>query len=117
MLIGIFLNYVMPAQILDYALGTMVIIQLWTWGVIIVAHLGFRRAVNTARLSPVPYRLPVAPLTDWLGLGYIALIALFMCKDPYTRSFVVLAVSWFCLLGIGYGFMRRRRPLQGTEVA
>lgn len=112
MLVGVFLNYVIPAQIFGYVLGIVVITQLWTWAMIMVAHLGFRRAVNSGAISPVPYRLRLSPYTNWLVLGYIGFIGWFMCTDAETRKLAFITPLWICLVGVGYAYTRRRWPVK-----
>jgi amino acid transporter, AAT family len=112
MLVGVFLNYVIPAQIFGYILGMVVITQLWTWVMIITAHLGFRRAVKAGAISPVPYRLQLSPYVNWLVLGYIAFIVVFVCVDPETRTLTLLMPLWFCLLGVGYAYTRHRPSMK-----
>src|SRR5690349_1501547 len=71
MLVGVLLNYLMPQQVFGYVISMVLVVQLWTWGMIIAAHLGYRRAVRAGRATAVAFRMPAAPYTNWLVLGFL----------------------------------------------
>src|SRR5581483_2893465 len=49
MLIGVVLNYVVPAEVFTWVTSVSLIGALWTWGIIMMAHRNYRRAVDAGQ--------------------------------------------------------------------
>jgi amino acid transporter, AAT family len=108
MLIGVALNYLVPEQVFVWVTSVATIGALWTWGMILVAHMGYRKAVAEGRAAPSAFRMPGAPVTNWIGLGFIALVTVFLSLDPDTRVALYVAPVWFAILALGYKFSQSR---------
>ncbi len=108
MLIGVVLNYFIPEQVFVYVTSVALVGTLWTWGMIMLAHLGYRRAIARGEAQPVSFRMPGAPVSNWGVLAFLVMVAIFLGFDPSTRVALYVAPVWFALLGIGYQFSRRR---------
>jgi amino acid transporter, AAT family len=112
MLIGVVLNYFVPEQVFAYVTSVALVGSLWTWALIVISHLGYRRAVAAGRARPVAYRMPGSPYTNWFVVAFLVLVAAFLGIDPSTRVALYVAPVWFALLGLGYGLTKRRPVLQ-----
>ena len=110
MLFGVVLNYLMPEKVFVYVTSVALIGILWTWGMIILAHLGYRRSVARGQAPAVSFRMPGAPYTNWLVLAFLAMVAVFLSFDEGTRIALYVAPVWFALLAIGYRLTRREAP-------
>lgn len=106
MLFGVVLNYLMPEKVFVYVTSVALIGILWTWGMIILAHLGYRRSVARGQAPAVSFRMPGAPYTNWLVLAFLAMVAVFLSFDEGTRIALYVAPVWFALLAIGYRLYR-----------
>ena len=106
MLIGVVLNYYIPEQVFVYVTSVALVGSLWTWAMIVIAHLGYRRAVERGEAEPVSFRMPGAPFTNWLVVAFLGLVAIFLGIDESTRVAIYVAPIWFALLGLGYHFSR-----------
>jgi len=82
---------------------------LWTWGIILVAHANYRRAVAAGRATAAPFRMPGAPYANWVVLAFLLLVSVMLARDPDTRVALYVAPVWFALLGLGYLCIERRR--------
>jgi AAT family amino acid transporter/D-serine/D-alanine/glycine transporter len=76
---------------------------LWTWALIVFAHLGYRRAVATGEARWIAYRMPGSPYTNWFAWRFLA-------WSPYEATRVALYVApvWFTILGISYQIAKPR---------
>ena len=83
---------------------------LWTWGIILVAHANYRRAVAAGRARAAPFRMPGAPVANWIVLAFLLLVSVMLARDPDTRVALYVAPVWFALLGAGYLALRARSP-------
>ena len=107
MLIGVVLNYFIPERVFVYVTSVALVGSLWTWALIVIAHLGYRAAVERGEAAPVSFRMPGAPYTNWLVLIFLGMVAIFLGIDEGTRVAIYVAPIWFALLGLGYYFSRR----------
>jgi amino acid transporter, AAT family len=106
MLIGVALNYLVPERVFTMVTSIALIGTLWTWGIILVAHANYRRAVAAGRAAPAPFRMPGAPLANWVVLAFLVLVTVMLARDPDTRVALYVAPVWFALLGVGYAWRR-----------
>jgi AAT family amino acid transporter/D-serine/D-alanine/glycine transporter len=106
MLLGVVLNGLIPERIFGYVIDTVLVTQLWTWSMILIAHLQFRRAVAKGLRSPGSFRLPLSPFANWLVLGYIGTITVVLCTDPATAIVRYLIPIWFGTLLTAYALTR-----------
>jgi AAT family amino acid transporter len=109
MLIGVVLNYLVPERVFTMVTSVALVGTLWTWGIILVTHANYRRAVAAGSAAPAPFRSPGAPLANWLVLAFLVLVTVMLARDPDTRVALYVAPVWFGLLVIGYFMSRRRR--------
>ncbi|MBW8724567.1 MAG: amino acid permease [Inquilinus limosus] len=116
MLIGVGLNYVVPEEAFIWVTSISLVGSLWTWGIIMIAHLGYRRAVARGEAPAVAFRMPGAPVANWLVVAFLVLVAVFLGFDPSTRVALYVAPVWFALLIVGYWLIgRRRQPALGLS--
>jgi AAT family amino acid transporter/D-serine/D-alanine/glycine transporter len=106
MLIGVALNYIVPERVFVYVTSISLVGSLWTWALIVIAHLGYRKAVKAGTVRAVAYRMPGSPYTNWLVVAFLVLVAIFLSLDDGTRVALYVAPVWFALLGIGYLFAK-----------
>ena len=64
LLVGVLLNCVVPERAFAYVTGIATVGALWTWAIILVSHLGYRKAVCEGRARQSSYRMPGAPWTN-----------------------------------------------------
>ena len=108
MLIGVALNYLVPEQVFTIVTSVALVGTLWTWGIILVAHANYRRAVAEGRLPVAPFRMPGAPFANWLVLAFLLLVAVLLAKRPDTRFALYVAPFWFGVLVLSYALLRGR---------
>jgi AAT family amino acid transporter len=108
MLIGVALNYIVPEQVFVYVTSVSLVGALWTWALIVIAHLGYRKAVAIGKTRPVAYRMPGSPYTNWFVVAFLVLVAMLLSLDKGTRVALYIAPGWFALLGIGYQVAKPR---------
>jgi len=108
MMIGLALNYVIPERVFVYVTSISLVGSLWTWALIVIAHLGYRKAVAVGGLPRGAHRMPGSPYTNWLVLAFLILVAMLLNLDKGTRVALYVAPFWFILLGIGYQTAKRR---------
>jgi amino acid transporter, AAT family len=107
--IGVLLNYVVPEQVFVWVTSISLVGSLWTWAIVMIAHLGYRKAIKEGRAKAVSFRMPGAPFTNWMCVGFLVLVAAFLALDPGTRVALYVAPVWFAMLWVGY-LIAKSRP-------
>jgi len=116
MLVGVVLNYLVPDQVFIWVTSIALIGTLWTWAIIMLAHSGYKKAVHEGRAQIVSFKMPGAPLANWLVVGFLIVVAALLSIDPGTRVALYVAPIWFGLLGVAYVRMKPR-PRQDAGFA
>jgi AAT family amino acid transporter/D-serine/D-alanine/glycine transporter len=109
MLVGVALNYMVPKEVFTWVTSIALVGTFWTWGIILVSHRNYRRAVQAGRATASPFRMPGAPYANWLVLAFLVAVSLLMALDPETRVALYVAAVWFPLLGVSYWGLKARR--------
>jgi len=102
MLVAVALNYAVPEKAFVYVTSIATIGTLWTWGIIMVAHRNYRRAVAAGSALAAPFRMPGAPYANWLVIVFLLAVTAMLGLDDDTRVALYVAPVWFGLLGLGY---------------
>jgi AAT family amino acid transporter/D-serine/D-alanine/glycine transporter len=107
MVIGVALNYLVPEEAFSWITSVAVTGSLWTWIIIMFAHLKYRQAIAAGRVQPVPYRMPGAPIANWVVIVFLLAVTAGLAFDSGTRVALYVAPIWFALLAVGYLKTRR----------
>jgi amino acid transporter, AAT family len=109
LLIGVALNYVVPEDVFTWVTSVALVGTFWTWGIILVSHRNYRRAVVAGTAAPAPFRMPGAPFANWVVLAFLVAVSGMLALDAGTRVALYVAPVWFALLICGYSLTRRTR--------
>jgi L-asparagine transporter-like permease len=77
---------------------------------ILIAHMGYRKAVAEGRAQPSPFRMPGSPVANWISLAFIVLVTCFLALDPNTRVALYVGPVWFAILALGYRLTKSPEP-------
>ena len=111
MLAAVLLNMVVPEKAFVWVTSVSTIGTLWTWGIIMIAHRNYRRAVAAGRAKPSTFRMPGAPFANWAVLVFLIAVTAMLALDADTRVALYVAPIWFGLLGVGY-LRSKSQPVQ-----
>ena len=111
MLVGVAVNYMVPEKAFAYVTSVATIGTLWTWGVIMIAHRNYRRAVAAGTTGASPFRMPGAPYANWLVIVFLLAVTCMLGRKDDTRVALYVAPVWFALLGLGY-LWSKPQPVQ-----
>jgi amino acid transporter, AAT family len=109
LLIAVVLNFVVPERVFVWVTSVALVGTLWTWGIIMVSHANYRRAVKDGRAPAVAYRMPGAPVVNWVVVAFLVFVAGMLWLQEDTRIALYVAPVWFGLLGLGYMGCKPRR--------
>jgi L-asparagine permease len=97
----------------EIVLNAVAVFILFGWIAIFVSHLGYRRRVAAGLLPKPTFRMPGAPVTDWICLVALAALALSMMFDVNDPHWYYSPIGAAVLLGVHnltYEYYRRVHP-------
>jgi L-asparagine permease len=106
--LGVGLNFVVPAQAFEIVLNFASIGILATWGIIVVSHLLFVRAAQRGEVTRPAYQLPFAPWTQLLTLAFLVSVVVLMAFDELGRITLLSMPLIIAAMVAGWFVVRRR---------
>ncbi|WP_051711162.1 amino acid permease [Streptomyces sp. NRRL S-350] len=108
--VGVVLNYLVPARAFEYITSVATVCGLWTWAMILISQIRYRRAWKGGRLPAPTFRAPGGAWVSWVALAFLALVVVLIALDEDNRISLYVFPAWALLLVIGYRFLERRNP-------
>jgi AAT family amino acid transporter/D-serine/D-alanine/glycine transporter len=107
--IGVIVNYLIPEKAFAYITSVSTVGTLWTWTVIAMAHLAYRKAAREGRVDPpTTFLSPGYPTSNYFVIIFMAAVAVLLLFDPNTRVAWYVAPFWVAAVLIGYAVWRTR---------
>jgi L-asparagine permease len=107
-LFGVGLNYLVPSQVFEIVLNVASLGIVSTWAFIVICQMKLRVAQNRGRIAKVDFRMPFAPVSSWLTLGFLAGVIVLMGFDWPAGTFTVGAIPLVAIaLWIGWIVLKR----------
>jgi L-asparagine permease len=106
--LGVGLNYLVPAEAFEIVLNFASIGILSTWGIIIVSHLLFVRSATRGEVSRPAFQLPWSPYTQILTLAFLASVVVLMAFDEVGRITLMTMPLIILAMVAGWYAVRRR---------
>jgi AAT family amino acid transporter len=100
-------NYVIPDQIFGYLMAAVAALLMWTWAVIMLCHLAYRRKVARGEAQAVGFRLPLAPYSNYLVLLFFGAVAVLLALNGESRAAYYTTACWFAILLIAEACVSR----------
>ncbi|MGA6168586.1 amino acid permease [Amycolatopsis magusensis] len=106
--LGVGLNYVVPADAFEIVLNFAAIGILSTWGIIMLSHLLFWRKAKAGLAQRPSFRLPWSPVTEIVTLVFLAGVLVLMWFDELGRLTLLSLPLILLALVIGWFSVRKR---------
>lgn len=112
-LIGLLLNDFVPTMlhlktnpfVLVY--GASVLPGMMPWFIILISHLRFRKQIDAKVLQEHPFKMPGAPVTNYIALFGLLITLVFMFVNPETQISIIIGVGFEVLMVIVYLIQNR----------
>ena len=102
--VGVFLNYLVPAQVCEIVLNQASVGIIASWGFIVLCQMRLRKAIKQGKAAEVSFKMPGAPFTSWLTLMFLFSVLVLMAFDYPNGTLtigclplliVLLVIGWF----------------------
>jgi amino acid transporter, AAT family len=108
--IGVVLNYVVPEKAFGYVTSVATAAGIWTWLMILVSHILYRREVVAGRLPASSFPAPGGSAFSWVAVVFLLFVTGEIAYDPDSRVCLYVMAGWAAALGVGWAVLRARRP-------
>jgi AAT family amino acid transporter len=115
MALGILINAVVPDEAFSYITSVATVGVLWTWGVIVLCQLRYRRKVRAGELPASSFRMPGAPWTGYLALAFLAMVVVLLGFSEDNRIALYVTPIVGVVIALGYFFGPYRRGTREAE--
>lgn len=114
--LGVGLNYLLPAEAFEIVIEVSSIGIIGTWVMIMVAHLAFVRRAKQGLVERPKFRLPFSPVTEIVTIVFLLAVLGLMWNDEETgRKTLMLIPVVAVLLFIGWFRVRRNVDRMASE--
>ncbi|GAA2114449.1 amino acid permease [Streptomyces synnematoformans] len=107
MSVGVVLNYLVPEKAFGYVMSVATAAGIWTWAMILVSHIRFRRRVAAGRLPASSFPAPGGSVCSWLALAFLVFVTVLTALDADARVSLYVGACWAVLLSAGWAVSRR----------
>lgn len=98
LLIGVALNYVVPAKVFTWVTSIATFNAVWTWAIILLSQIKFRKSLSEKEISVLKYKVPLYPIGSYITLAFLAFVVGLMAYNPDTRVAVIVGPLFIALL-------------------
>lgn len=120
LLIGVVLNYIVPAKVFAWVTSIATFGAIWTWAIILLSQIRYRKSLKANEVEKLKYKLPLFPFTSYLSLAFLAFVIVLMAFSPDTRVALFIGPLWLGLLTAFYygkGFHKRYNDMNVKNVS
>ncbi|WP_330458089.1 amino acid permease [Streptomyces sp. NBC_00820] len=108
--IGVVLNYVAPAKAFEYVTSVATGAGIWTWLMILVSHVLYRRKVAAGKLPASPFPAPGGSVCSYIAIAFLLFVTGLIAYDSESRISLYVMGVWAAVLGIGWLVLKSRTP-------
>jgi len=112
LLIGVCLNYIVPAKVFAWVTSIATFGAIWTWAIILLSQLRFRKSLSPEQQKELKYKMPLFPYSSYISLAFLIGVVGLMAYFPDTRIALIVGPIWFVILiafYYGKGLHKRKK--------
>lgn len=115
---GVLLNYIAPKEVFTWLTAISTFGAVWTWAVILVSQLKFRRMLTPGQVAKLEHRMPFFPYGSYIALAFLLLVVGLMAYFPETRIALIIGPGWLLMLvALYYLLGYHRQPVASAQPA
>lgn len=115
LLVGVVLNYLVPAKVFTWVTAISTFGAIWTWSMILLSQIKYRKGLTPNQLGGLKYKMPLFPFTSYFSLAFLLLVVGLMAVFPDTRIALIVGPLWLGILTAFYygkGYHKRGKLKQ-----
>ena len=115
LLVGVVLNYLVPAKVFTWVTAISTFGAIWTWSMILLSQIKYRKGLTPNQLRGLKYKMPLFPFTSYFSLAFLLLVVGLMAFFPDTRIALIVGPLWLGILTAFYygkGYHKRGKQIK-----
>ena len=98
LLVGVVLNYFVPAKVFTWVTAISTFGAIWTWSMILLSQIRYRKGLSKEQVRGLKYKMPLFPFTSYFALAFLVLVVGLMAFFPDTRIALIVGPLWLGIL-------------------
>ncbi|MBC3798074.1 amino acid permease [Acetobacterium tundrae] len=98
MLIGVLLNYVVPAKVFAYVTSVATFAGVFSWFMILLAQMKYRKTLTPEQVKKIKFPMKGYPYSNYISIVFLVILVIIMFMSPDTRVAVIVGPLWLGVL-------------------
>ncbi|EJL46654.1 amino acid permease [Brevibacillus agri] len=99
--VGVILSYIAPENLFVYVYSASVLPGMVPWFVILISQIRFRKQ-RAAELRDHPFKMPLAPLTNYVTIAFLLMVLVGMWINDETRISLIAGIVFLGIMTISF---------------
>lgn len=99
--IGVILSYIAPENLFVYVYSASVLPGMVPWFVILISQINFRKVMG-AELDNHPFKMPFAPVTNYVTIAFLLMVLVGMWINDDTRISLIVGIVFIGIVVCSY---------------
>ncbi|WP_019122586.1 amino acid permease [Brevibacillus massiliensis] len=99
--VGVILSYIAPENLFVYVYSASVLPGMVPWFVILISQIKFRKAKG-AEMEHHPFKMPLAPVTNYATIAFLLLVLVGMWFNDDTRISLLVGIVFLGIVSISF---------------
>lgn len=120
LLIGVVLNYFVPAKVFAWVTSISTFGAIWTWVIILLSQMRYRNGLSLQERKNLKYKMPLYPFSSYISIAFLVGVVILMAFSPDTRVALIVGPLWILILVAFYygkGFNKRNLENKNGSMA
>ena len=102
MLIGVAMNYFLPAQVFVIATSISSFACMITWSLILFSQMSYRKSLSPEQRKSIRYKMPLSPYSNYFALLFFVVVVISAPSTPRRASPFLRTIVWVAALLLVY---------------
>lgn len=98
MLIGVLLNYIVPAKVFAYVTSVATFAGVFSWFMILLDQMKYRKTLTPEQVKKIKFPMKGYPYTNYISIVFLVVLIIIMFMSPDTRVAVIVGPLWLGVL-------------------
>lgn len=106
MLLGVYLNYLLPERIFVIIASIATFATVWVWLMILLSQVAMRRKMSQEEVKQLKFPVPFWPVGPMVTIAFMVFVIALLGFFENTRVALIVGCVWVVILTVAYFIMR-----------
>ena len=99
--IGVVLSYVAPENLFVHVYSASILPGMVPWFIILISQIRFRKQKGE-EMAKHPFKMPFAPMTNYLTIAFLILVLVGMWLNDDTRISLIVGIVFLAIVTLSF---------------